>query len=223
MLIPFEFLLVDVDRTLYPFDCQIWDAIGERIHQYIQQKLALSEEDAMQLRINMREKYQTTLQGLHTEFNIDEEEYLRFVHHVDLSSHIPPNPQLQEIFASLPQKKIIFTNSTVYHATRVLEYFSIRPYFEDIIDVTMITPYTKFQPEAFPIALERLGNPSPKSCVMIDDEQEIINNAISVGMRGILVNPRPSTNGLCQVSVPSINHLPEGLLKLSEKCTNSLS
>jgi len=216
----FEILLVDVDRTLYPFECNVWDAIGERIHDFIRIKLGLSEEEARRLRISLREKYPTTLQGLNSEYGIDKDEYLRFVHEFDLPSLIPPNPGLPHLFASLPQKKIIFTNSTRYHAGRVLDYFAIKPCFADIIDVTMISPYTKFEREAFPLALEYLGNPAPESCVMIDDEESIIDNAVACGMQGILVNAAPQQNGHRHVQIPSINFLQDALKQLSENYSN---
>lgn len=212
----FEILLVDVDRTLYPFECNVWDAIGERIHDFIHLKLGLSKEEARQLRLSLRERYPTTWQGLNEEYDIDKDEYLRFVHEVDLTSLLPPNPALPGLFAALPQKKIVFTNSTRYHAGRVLDYFSIKPYFSDIIDVTMISPYTKFEREAFPLALEYLGNPAPEGCVMIDDEESIIDNAVASGMQGVLVNAAPQQNGHSHVQIPSINFLAEALARLSE-------
>jgi len=217
----FKLLLVDVDRTLYPFECQVWDAIGERIHLFIQQQLSMSHEQASALRISLREKYPTTLQGLHREYGVDQDAYLQFVHDVDLTTLIPPNPDLSPILGSLPQRKVIFTNSTRFHANRVMDFLSIRPYFDDVIDVTMIEPYTKFEKEAFPIALELLGNPSPQECVMIDDEDAIINNAASAGIRGILVNKDPLLNSNHHVQIPTINQLGEALQELSEKYTNA--
>ncbi|HAF61943.1 MAG TPA: hypothetical protein DCK95_06415 [Anaerolineaceae bacterium] len=213
----FNILLVDVDRTLYPFECKVWDAIGEQIHLFIQKKLSMSNEEARSLRIALRDKYPTTLQGLHNEYGVDQDEYLQFVHDVDLATFIPPNPDLASIFASLPQRKVIFTNSTRFHANRVMDFFSIKPYFDDVIDVTMIDPYTKFEKEAFPIALELLGNPPPQECVMIDDEDQIICNAVSAGMQGILVNKDPQVNSNQHVQIPTINHIKEALEELSEK------
>lgn len=218
----FKLLLVDVDRTLYPFECQVWDAIGERIHLFIQQQLDMSLEQASALRVSLRKKYPTTLQGLNREYGVEQNAYLQFVHDVDLNTLIPPNPDLASIFASLPQRKVIFTNSTRYHANRVMDFFSIRSYFDDVIDVTMIEPYTKFEKEAFPIALGLLGNPSPQECVMIDDEYSIITNAASAGMWGILVNQEPQETGSHHVQIPTINQLKEALQKLSENYTNAL-
>lgn len=221
MINGFSLLLVDVDRTLYPYECQVWDAIGERIHLFIQQQLGVSLEQASALRVSLREKYPTTLQGLHNEYGVEHDAYLQFVHDVDLNTLIPPNPELAPIFASLPQRKVIFTNSTRFHANRVMDFFSIRSYFDDVIDVTMIEPYTKFEKEAFPIALELLGNPPAQECVMIDDEYSIIANAAAAGMWGILVNQEPQETGSHHVQIPTINHLKEGLQELSEKYTNA--
>lgn len=212
-----ETLLIDVDRTLYPFEADVWDAIGERIHTFIQAELNLSAEEATDLRRTLRERYPTTLQGLHSEYGTNEAKYLEFVHDVDLSTLIPPNPELKTIFKALPYRKIIFTNSSCFHARNVLTHLDLLPFFEDFIDVTMVNPYTKFQKEAFTIALELIGNPDPGTCVMVDDEEEIIDNAVSMGLKGILVRKEPLSNHNGHVQIPSINLLPKALEKLSEK------
>jgi putative hydrolase of the HAD superfamily len=206
---------------MYPVNCGVWDAIGERIHIFIKNKLGLSDEAALNLRMRLREQYKTTMQGLHVEFGIDEQEYLQFVHDIQLTSLVPPNPDLPALLAAIPQKKYIFTNSTRYHAGRILHHLNVHDYFEDIIDVSMINPYTKFERAAFPIALRLIGNPPPGECVMVDDEEEIIERALEEGLQGILVNQNPQQNGHNHVQIPSINHLDRALLQLSEKYSSS--
>ncbi len=212
---PYTILLFDLDRTLYPFECGVWDAIGDRIHSFIQLKLGLSSEDAINLRLHLREQYKSSMQGLHEEFNIDEEEYLQYVHQINFASLIPPNPDLPAILTAIPQKKYIFTNSISFHAERVLNYLHISEFFEKIIDASKILPYTKFERESFPIALHLIGDPNPAECVMIDDEEEIIERAKEEGLQGILVNKNPQLNGHHHIQIPTINKIAEGLQQLS--------
>ncbi len=212
----YNILLFDLDRTLYPPECGVWDAVGDRIHTFIQMKLNLSLEDAMNLRIRLREKYQSTMRGMHEEFNTNNQEFLEFVHDINLNSLIPANPALPKILSAIPQRKYIFTNSITFHAVRILKYLHISEYFEDIIDAQNITPYTKFEREAFPIALGLLGNPDPAECVMIDDEESIVENAKQEGLRGILVNKQPQQNGYGHIQIPSIDQIEEGLRQLAD-------
>ncbi len=212
---PYTILLFDLDRTLYPFECGVWDAIGDRIHSFMETKLGLSSEDAINLRIHLREQYKSSMQGLHEEFNINEEEYLQYVHQIDLASLFPPNPGLPAILAAIPQKKYIFTNSISFHAERVLNYLHISDFFEEIIDARMILPYTKFERESFPIALHLIGDPNPMECVMIDDEEEIIERAKEEGLQGILVNKNPQLNGHNHIQIATINEIAKGLHQLS--------
>ena len=212
----YSILLFDLDKTLYPPECGVWDAVGDRIHTFIQMKLNLSLEDAMNLRIRLRDKYQSTMRGMHEEFNTDDQEFLEFVHDINLNSLIPANPNLPKILTSIPQRKYIFTNSIDFHAQRVLNYLHISEYFEEIIDAQKITPFTKFEREAFPIALRLLGNPDPAECVMIDDEETIIENAREEGLQGILVKKIPQQNGYNQIQIPTINQIEEGLRQLTD-------
>jgi len=219
---PFNILLVDLDRTMYPFESGVWDAIGARIHVFIKDKLDLSNEAALALRIRLREQYKSTMHGLHLEFGINEQEYLDYVHDIDLTALIPPNPDLPAILAAISQKKYIFTNSIYYHAERILKFLDVYDLFEDIIDASKILPYTKFEREAFPIALRLIGNPSPAECVMIDDEEEIIDRAMEEGLKGILVNQNPQQNGHHHIQIPIINQLDQALVQLTEQSSPSL-
>ncbi len=200
---------------MYPFESGVWDAVGVRIQLFIKNKLNIPDEEVLTLRIRLREQYKSTMQGLFVEFGIDQQEYLQFVHDIELASLIPPNPELPALLAAIPQKKYIFTNSTCYHARRILQYLQVQDYFEDIIDATMIIPYTKFEREAFPIALRLIGSPHPAACVMIDDEEDIIDRALEEGLKGILVNQNPQQNGHNQIQIPTINQLDQALALLT--------
>lgn len=210
----FTILLIDLDRTMYPFESGVWDAIGARIHIFIRKRLDLSDEEALTLRTRLRAQYKTTMRGLNTEFGIDEAEYLQFVHDVDLTELIPPNPTLPGLLSAIPQTKYIFTNASRFHAERVLQLLKVRHFFTGIIDVSMIDPYTKFEREAFPTALKLIGDPAPVACVMVDDEEEIIDRAMESGLRGILVNKNPQQNGHNHIQIPTINQLDQALLQL---------
>lgn len=207
---------------MYPFESGVWDAVGVRIQLFIKNKLNIPDEEVITLRTRLREQYRSTMQGLYVEFGIDQQEYLQFVHDIELASLIPPNPDLPALLTAIPQKKYIFTNSTRYHAQRILQVLHVQDCFEDIMDATMIIPYTKFEREAFPIALRLIGSPAPSECVMVDDEEDIIDRAKEEGLKGILVNRTPQQNGHQHIQIPTINQLDQALKQLSEQCSPSL-
>lgn len=200
---------------MYPFESGVWDAIGNRIHAFTKNNLSLSDDAVLTLRMRLREQYRSTMRGLHIEFGINEQDYLEYVHDIDLTALIPPNPDLPAILAAIPQKKYIFTNSTRYHAERVLRFLDVLNFFEDIIDANHISPYTKFERDAFPIALRLIGNPSPADCVMVDDEEEIVQRAKEEGLKGILVNHNPQMNGYNHLQISTINQLEYALQQLT--------
>jgi putative hydrolase of the HAD superfamily len=68
---------------------------------------------------------------------------------------------------------------------RVLTILGLEDLFSQVIDILDIRPYCKPMPEAYRIALEILGNPDPRHCVLIDDRLVNIEAAIGMGMGGV--------------------------------------
>lgn len=120
-------------------------------------------------------------------YKIDTLEYLAFVHDIELSNLLENDGNLRKLIASIPQRKIIFTNSDNVHANRVLEFFNVREYFESIVDVLALMPTVKPDPSAYKIALEKSGLESPEGCVFIDDMVENVESAADLGFYSILV------------------------------------
>ncbi len=104
---------------------------------------------------------------------------------------------------------------------RILTSSECHVYFEDIFTQHDRPPNANFERAHLPIALRLIGNPPPGECVMVDDEEEIIERALEEGLQGILVNQNPQQNGHNHVQIPSINHLDRALLQLSEKYSSS--
>ena len=65
-------------------------------------------------------KYGTTLAGLMKNHNIKPEEFLDYVHNIDVSS-LKKNLKLQKILKSLPGNKYIYTNGSKSHAINVMK------------------------------------------------------------------------------------------------------
>lgn len=194
MIMKPELLIFDLDDTLYPAETGLWHAIGERINQYIQQRLNLSLADAIVLRDQMFHQYGTTLRGLELIYGIPAQEYLAFVHDVPVTRFLKPDPELQKILNTLPFRKIIFTNGDRAHANRVISALQLEGCFDEIIDIVDVSPYCKPMPQAFQLALQKSQVHDIGQCVLFEDSQRNLSTARSMGMFTVQVgrNGSPS-------------------------------
>ncbi|MEB2333438.1 MAG: pyrimidine 5'-nucleotidase [Anaerolineaceae bacterium] len=182
----FTTLFFDLDDTLYPNSSGLWQAIKERINIYMVERLGISESDSPALREQYFKMYGTTLRGLQARHNVNVEDYLAFVHDLPLQDFLAPNPIQRDAIASLPQRKLIFTNADANHARRVLAALQLDDLFDSIIDVQAVAPYCKPMPESFAIAQDLADEPDPRKCVMIDDLPRTTRAALETGMASIL-------------------------------------
>jgi pyrimidine 5'-nucleotidase len=202
----YSFLFIDLDDTVYSHDCGLWDEIKHRINLYMHECLHLSWEEIPDLRTSLLRNYGTTMRGLSTLYDIDQEDFLQYVHNVPLNDYIKPDPELKEILQSYPQRKAIFTNADAAHAKRVTSIMGIQDCFEEIIDIHAISPHCKPQPEAYQIALRQVGETKPSKCVMMDDSSSNLLSAKDIGFFTIRVgSDEPCMES--HASISSLKHL----------------
>jgi pyrimidine 5'-nucleotidase len=182
----FSTLFFDLDDTLYPSSSGLWKAIKERMNIYMRDVLNIPEDKVHTLREQYYRMYGTTLRGLVERHKVNEQDFLAFVHDLPLKDYLTPDPVQREIIASLPHRKLIFTNADINHARRVLAVLQLDDAFETIIDVNAVSPYCKPNAESFAIAQELANEPDPRKCVMIDDLPRTTRAALQVGMASIL-------------------------------------
>lgn len=189
----FTTLFFDLDDTLYPNTSGLWQAIKARINLYMVERMGIAEKDAPALRESYFKMYGTTLRGLQARHNVDVDDFLAFVHDLPLADFIQPDPLQRGIIASLPHRKLIFTNADANHARRVLAALNLDDLFETIVDIHAVAPYCKPMPESFAIAQELADEPDPRKCVMIDDLPRTTRAALDAGMASILYGTEEPT------------------------------
>ena len=182
----FTTLFFDLDDTLYPASTGLWHAIKDRMNMFMRDRLCIPEADIPALREKYFKTYGTTLRGLQQHHQVDTADYLAYVHDLPLQDFLTPNPVLRDVLASLPSRKLIFTNADVPHAQRVLAALQLEGLFDAIVDVNAVSPYCKPMPESFEIALKIAGESDPARCVMIDDLPRTTHAARNYGLFGIL-------------------------------------
>ena len=210
-------LFLDLDDTLYPSTSGLWQAIGDRILAFMTERLSVPADEADALRAEYLHSYGTTLNGLRIHFQVDPYEYLTFVHEIPIDDFLQPDPILRAMLANLPQKRVIFTNSSHYHTERVILRLGIENEIDQVIDIFALDFINKPEPEAYQKALSLAGEHNPTACLIVDDRFVNLIPAKSLGMTTILISDdqrHPQIdfyiNHISELTsvVPSLNHGP---------------
>lgn len=190
-----EFVIFDLDDTIYPRSAGVMQAIGDRIHRYMVERLSLDEEVAMRLRREYLTRYGTTMRGLITHHHIDPEDYLAYVHQVPLADLLSPAPRLDAALSEILVEKVIFTNATREHARRVLQTMGIERHFTRVVDIRDMDYHSKPHPTAYQRLLALLGT-RPEACLLVDDSTRNLRPAREMGMTTVLVGDGHLENGV---------------------------
>ena len=175
--------LFDLDNTIYSPSTKIFDQIDKRMKLFISKKLLVSEDEAFVLQKKFYNKYGTTLYGLMKHYKFDPDEFLDFVHNVDLSN-LKKNTLLFDKIQSLPGTKIIYTNGEKKYAKRVLKSLGIESLFKSVWDIKK----SKFipKPEMTPLKSLLLENNFDSSiCVYFEDIKKNLKPAHHLGITTI--------------------------------------
>ncbi len=201
----FEYILFDLDETLYPRECGLMTAIVERIVQFMVHKVGIPADDVMEKKLSYNQQHGTALRGLMHEYRIDPLEYLAFVHDLNLADFLRASPPLDQMLYDIPLRKIIFTNADHFHAERVLNILQVRPHFEQIIDITNLNYKNKPDPMVYKYVLDTLGVPGER-CIMVEDTPRNLLPAKDVGMTTVLVGGSGPSMAI-DYAVPTIFHV----------------
>jgi len=175
-----ETWIFDLDNTLYPASCRLFDLIHARMQRFIAERLNLSLDEALVVQKTYFRQHGTTMRGLMTVDNIDPHEFLAYVHEVDLAC-VPPDSVLKAALAALPGRKIVHTNGSVRHAERLLEHLDITEAFCGVVDIAA----AGFEPKpalAGYHELLRRHAVSPRTALMVEDIAKNLVPAAALGM-----------------------------------------
>ena len=209
-----QYILFDLDNTLYPKSLGIFEMVIERIRNYMEVRMGFEKNLARELRQEYIRKYGSTLRGLMIHQNIAPEEYLEYVHDVGVEEKLSPNPALTELLESIPLDKAIFTSGHLPHAQKVLRCLDVEQYFSQIFDITFTNYIPKPNPEPYRQILKHLGMDGPH-CMMIEDLPANLLPAKELGMTTVLVGKGTGgVNGFVDYEIEDILELRALLQKL---------
>jgi putative hydrolase of the HAD superfamily len=185
-----EYLVFDLDETIYPRSSGLMQAMGERISAYMIERLGMDPAVVPALRRTYWHEYGTTSRGLQLLHDIDVQDYMEYVHDLPLRDYIGPNLALGEMLGTLPQRKVVFTNATAAHAHAVLDVVGIASHFEAVYDAFFVGNESKPAPGAYRRLLSALEVSGAK-CMMIEDTARNLRPARALGMVTVLIDAAP--------------------------------
>lgn len=206
----FDAILFDLDNTLYTEECGIFDLIDQRMNDWLISRLKVPENEVNEFRHKYFIKYGTTLRGLMLHHKVDPHDFLHYVHDVPVHEFLSADLELRESLRTIQSRKVVFTNSDLRHATRILSALGIRDLFEHIFDIEEMRFIPKPNPEPYEMVLKYLGA-QPARCLLIDDMERNLEPARKLGMRTILIGDGTPANNDHQV-IANIKQL-NGALK----------
>lgn len=181
-----EFWIFDLDNTLYPAQCRLFDQVERRIGLYIEQLLNLDREAARALQKQYFREHTTTLKGLMINHGVDPAHFLEFVHQIDVGG-VGLDAALDRALDQLPGRKLIYTNGSVAHARNVMEKVGINRHFADIFDIAS----SNYDPKPSAASFARLIEEhriEPRRAVMLDDMPRNLKPAADLGMTTVLIS-----------------------------------
>ena len=181
-----QYLLFDVDNTLYPPTSGLLQQVDARINRFMADECGIDADVVDEKRRAYRDAYGITLRGLMVECGVVPEEYIAYVHNVPVEALIRQDPVLDEALSRLSPEKSIFTNGPIEYSSRVLEALGIRHHFSHIFDLRFLGFVGKPDPSAYRRVLAALGAP-PQECALIEDSPRNLRPAKDLGMKTVLV------------------------------------
>jgi len=180
-----KYWIFDLDNTLYSGKINVFEQVNKRMSKYISNKLNISVEEAKKIQKNYFHEYNTTLNGMIKNHKIDPDEFLKFVHDIDID-FLQKDLELAKEMEKLEGKKIIFTNGSKKHAINVTKRIGINQYFDDIFDIVDSDFIPKPAIEPYKKLVEK-HKIDPKLCALVEDIARNLKPAYEMGMKTIWI------------------------------------
>ena len=211
-----KYWIFDLDNTLYSGNTRVFEQVDKKMSKYISKKLNVSIEEARKIQKNYFYEYNTTLNGMIKNHKIDVNEFLDYVHDINID-FLEKDTKLSEELGKLDGKKIIFTNGSRKHALNVTKRIGIDQYFDDIFDIvdSELIPKPSIEPYKKLVEKHKID---PNLCVFVEDIARNLKPAYEIGMKTVWIeNDEPWASKFANSSFVNYrtNNLPEFLKKIN--------
>lgn len=172
--------IFDLDNTLYPAECRLFDQIDVRMGAFISELLSVDRVEARRIQKHYFMEYGTTLRGLMDRHGVAPEEFLAYVHDIDVSG-VPRNDRLAQALGQLPGRKLVYTNGSARHAGNILDQLGVSHHMEGVFDIAGADYIPKPDRRSYDRLVE-LFSVMPDRAVMIEDMARNLIPAAAMGM-----------------------------------------
>ena len=177
--------LFDLDNTLYSGQTKVFDQVDKKMSSFISKKLNIGLEEAKKIQKDYFHKYSTTLTGMIKHHKINADEFLEFVHDIDLD-FLKEDKGLENEISKIKGKKIIFTNGSKAHATNVTKKIGIDKLFDGVFDIVESNFIPKPSIESYKMLIEKYKI-EPQYCILVEDIARNLKPAYELGMKTVWI------------------------------------
>ena len=180
-----KYWIFDLDNTLYSGDTKVFDQVDKKMSKFISEKLNVGVEEARKIQKSYFHEYNTTLNGMIKNHKIDADEFLEFVHDVNLD-FLKANKPLEQEITNLKGKKFIFTNGSKAHAANVTKRIGIEKLFDGVFDIVESDFIPKPSIEPYKKIIEKYKI-EPQYSIFIEDIARNLKPAHELGMKTVWI------------------------------------
>ena len=169
-----KYLLLDLDGVCYGKHNnysleRVFGQVSKRMTMFISERLKINMEEAKKLQTDYFYKYNTSLNGLMIHHDIPPEEFLKYVHTIDLS-FMKEDKIMRNELEKLDMEKFIFTNGSAEHAKNILTHLGVYDLFgrDKVFDIKDAGYVPKPEAKTFDLMVKKFGL-NPKETIYIED------------------------------------------------------
>ena len=169
-----KYLLLDLDGVCYGKHNnysleKVFGQVSQRMTMFISETLKIDMAEAKKLQTDYFYKYNTSLNGLMIHHDIPPEEFLKFVHTIDLS-FMKEDKIMRSELEKLDMEKFIFTNGSAEHAKNILTHLGVYDLFgrDKVFDIKDAGYVPKPEAKTFDLMVKKFGL-NPKETIYIED------------------------------------------------------
>jgi putative hydrolase of the HAD superfamily len=209
-----HFLLLDVDNTLYPASCGVIERVDALINRYLVERVGIDAAEVDATRRRLWSDYGTTLHGLIQRQGIDPEDYLRFVHAIELGDLLQEDPALAAMLGRIPLLKVAVTNGSAAHARGVLDCLGVRALFFRVYALERLAFVPKPYLQSYQTVLADLHTHG-QDCILVEDRAANLRAARQLGVKTVHVADGGPPAPDADVSIRSVLELEQVLAALA--------
>ena len=176
-----KYWIFDLDNTLYSGQTKVFSEVDKKMSSFISKKFNIDLVEAKKIQKEYFYEYGTTLSGLMKNRNIDPNEFLEFVHDIDIS-WLPKDEHLKEELIKIKEKKYIFSNGSHAHIEHVTNQLGINGLFDGAFDITDADFLPKPRIEPYKKLIQKFKL-DPNKSILIEDIAHNLEQAKYLGMK----------------------------------------